>query len=125
MSARLNTFGPVSQIGTVLQEYLDVTDRLLKTTKTTRHSVCRVFLVTSVLFLIGIGLVLSIPPARVPLFVINAVLILPVIALGSRWQRLFGCGFLVLVLFLADQEYSAGKSTHTRAKPPRSSRIQE
>ena len=71
-------------------------------------------MVVSVVMLLAIGFVATPPPNRVPLFEVNALLVIPVIILGSRWQRVFGCILLAVVLLLAEQEYSAGKKKNER-----------
>ena len=77
-----------------------------------RESICLVLLVVSVIVLLSIAFGASKPPARVPIFIANGVLIVPAIILGSTRQRILGCILLAVVLFLAEEEYSAGQTKH-------------
>jgi len=83
-----------------------------------RNSICRVFLVVSVLVLIGIGFIATPAPKRLPLFAVNAALTLPAIVFGSKWQRVAGCILLAIVLYLAEGEYSAGKVKQKAGEQP-------
>ena len=90
-----------------------------------RSSICWVFLVVSIITLIAIGFIATPPPERVPLFIVNAILVVPVIILGSKWQRVFGCILLIVVLYLAEEEHFAGKNGRGNNNLPTSSLIQK
>jgi hypothetical protein len=68
-----------------------------------------VLLTLSVVMIILIGLLDSVPPERLPFFFLAASLLFPVFFVGSMFQRILAAVLMVLVVVLGFGEFTAGK----------------
>jgi membrane protein implicated in regulation of membrane protease activity len=82
--------------------------------KITKESFPRIATTVWVIGLVLTGFDLSIPPARVPIFVGLACIASVPLVFGSRWYRVFGIVGVAVSLFLAYGEYESGKLQKAR-----------
>ena len=73
-----------------------------------KQSITRIATVVWVIGLVLTGLMLSVPPANVPLYIGLACIAIIPLVLGSHRYRIFGAVALVLSLLLAIGEHNAG-----------------
>ncbi|HEY3932458.1 MAG TPA: hypothetical protein VGM58_08825 [Verrucomicrobiae bacterium] len=79
-----------------------------------KQSIVRITTVVWVVGLVLTGLMLSVPPANVPLYIgLACIAIIPLI-FGSRRYQIFGIVAVVSSLMLAYWEYEAGLRFHVR-----------